>query len=567
MQPSMNKRWRIGEPMPPEVDQVFQDYPPFLRAVLYNRGFTDLELANRFLTAQSPENDPFLLKDMDAAVERLLLAADRGEHVAVYGDYDVDGVTATVLMTQVLRAQGIEAQPYIPNRFEEGYGLNCEALDTLAADGVKVVLTVDCGIRSNREVEHGVNAGLDMIVSDHHSPLGDVPRCTAVICQRQPGDGYLDKNLAGVGLAYKIAQALFMRRPVDGKSADDWLDLVALGTVADVVPLVGENRALVRAGIRRIRRGARQGLLSLAGAAGMVVDRCTSGDIGFMLGPRLNAAGRLESALASVNLLLAEDVQTAGLLAQKLDDQNRERQTLTRRMQGEAEAMLQESSSDLLITAFHAEFNSGVVGLVAARLAESYYRPAIVGQIQDGQVRASCRSIDEFHITRALDECADLMVRHGGHAKAAGFTVRMENLPVLVERMQQIAARELSELDLRPVLRADLETPPSKVMQSGLFNYLDLLEPTGMDNPEVVFVSRNLLVKNYRTVGAEKTHLKLTLSDGYSIYDAIAFRQGHWAEHMPERLDLLYTFERNFYNGRESLQLNVRDLKPAGMPD
>ncbi len=567
MQPSLNKRWHIGAVVPPEVEQVFQEYPPFLRSVLYNRGFTDHDLAERFLRADQPENDPFLLKGMDAAVERLLAAAEHGERVAVYGDYDVDGVTATVLMTQVLQKLGAEAQPYIPNRFEEGYGLNCDALDMLAADGVKVVLTVDCGIRSNNEVQHGVDLGLDMIVSDHHSPLGEVPRCTAVICQRQPGDEYPDKNLAGVGLAYKIAQALLQRHPVAGVSADDWLDLVALGSVADVVPLMGENRALVREGIKRIRRGSRQGLRSLAGAAGMAVERCSAGEIGFVLGPRLNAAGRLESALAAVKLLMSDDVQEAGLLAQNLDNQNRERQSLTRKMQGEAELQLQEGYSDYLLCAFNPEFNSGVVGLVAARLAESYYRPAIVGQIKDGYVRASCRSIDEFHITRALDECAGLMIRHGGHAKAAGFTVSVENLPVLVEKMTDIAERELANLDLRPVLYADVDMPPSKVIGDGFFRYYDSLEPTGMENPEMAFVSRNLMVKNHRTVGADNAHLKLTLSDGYAIFDAIAFRQGHWAGRMPERLDVLYTFERNFYNGRESLQLNVRDMKPAGTPD
>lgn len=322
----------------------------------------------------------------------------------------------------------------------------------------------------------------------------------------------------------------------------------------------------MRSGIERIRRGGRQGIRSLAGAAGMAVERCAAGDIGFMLGPRLNAAGRMETALAAVNLLMCSEVTQAGLLAQQLNNQNSERQSLTRKMQEAAEVALQDTAEQPMLCVFQPEFNRGIVGLVAARLAESYYRPAMVGEIKEGYVRASCRSIDEFHITRALDECADLMVRHGGHAKAAGFTVRVENLHALVEKMQQIAARELAGLDLRPVLRADLEIPLIEV-HPGFFRELERLEPTGMENPEVVFISRNLKVTRFRTVGSENTHLKMTFSDNHIIYDAIAFRQGHWAEHMPERVDVLYTFEKNYYNDRVSLQLNVRDLKPTGTPD
>jgi single-stranded-DNA-specific exonuclease len=503
---------------------------------------------------------------MDAVVDRLLFAVDHNEKITVYGDYDVDGVTATALMVDVLNALGGQAEAYIPNRFEEGYGLNNDALDALAEQGVRVVLTVDCGIRSLPEAEHAEALGMDLIISDHHHPRGELPKAYAVVCPKQDGDEYPDKNLAGVGLAYKIAQALISKRPVEGYTAEDWLDLVALGTVADIVPLVGENRMLVKAGLAQMRLGRRQGLLSLVKAAGLNLAGLNAVDISFGLAPRLNAAGRLESALASYELLTTRDLMRAGFLSQKLDDQNRERQKQTQEMQLKAESQIHEAGFERLLFAFDPQFNPGVVGLVAAKLTESYYRPAIVGTTLEGYTRASCRSIQEFHITRALDECADLMEHHGGHAMAAGFTIRNDRLGELIERLNAIAQRELADLDLRPALRADMEIPLRDLHPEWL-RELDQLQPTGAGNPEAQFVSRGLRVVRAKIVGSDGKHLKLAVTDGRITYDAIAFRQGHWWEKMPERIDILYQFEKNVYNGRESLQLNVRDIKPSGMEE
>ncbi len=566
MQENHNKRWRVAAPITKEVSQELDCYPEILRQVLFNRGQHTLADAHRYLSADGTGTDPYLLTGMAAAVERVLCAVDGREKMAVYGDYDVDGVTSTVLMTQVLRAVGGDARPYIPNRFDEGYGLNKDALDALAHEGVRLVLTVDCGIRSWEEADYAAEIGLDMIITDHHSPLGEIPNAVAVICQRQSGDQYPDKNLAGVGLAYKLAQALLSLRPVEGVRVEDWLDLVALGTVADVVPLLGENRALVRAGIECMRQGRRVGLFSLIQAAGLHHERCRASDIGFGLGPRLNAAGRLESALASVDLLMADDIMVSGKLAQQLCDQNTRRQEMTRAMHAQADALIASATHDPIFFAFDHEFNQGLVGLVAARLTESYYRPSIVGYMGEEFTRASCRSIDEFHITQALDECADLLVRHGGHAKAAGFTVANENLPALTERLRGIAERELSGHDLRPVMHADMEVSLID-LRPVILDDLAYVEPTGSGNPEVVFCSRNLRVVRCKTVGSENNHLRLTVSDGRVTFDGIAFRQGHWMKEMPESIDLLYTYERNYFNERVFLQLNVRDLKPAGTPD
>lgn len=566
-----NKRWVVAPPITAQADEALVKFPPILKQIVFNRGLaTDAE-ARAFLKAEPNGNtDPFQLIGMHATVDRICYALQQDEPIAIYGDYDVDGVTATALLVQALGVLGANVRGYIPNRFDEGYGLNKDALDTLKADGVKLVITVDCGIRSPDEALHAQTIGLDLIISDHHHPDGtNLPPALAVINPKQHGDPYLDKDLAGVGIAYKIAEALIsVQPPINGFHTNDLLDLVALGTVADLAPLVGENRVLVRRGLRQIRETKRQGLFSLAGIADLKIDKCTAGNIGFMLGPRLNASGRLESALASFELLTTKDFMRAGQLAQQLDQQNRQRQSITRTMQEQAEAIaMGEDPEAFLLFAAHEEFNPGVVGLAASRLTETYYRPAIVAAKSAEETRGSCRSIPEFHITDALDQCKDILVRHGGHAAAAGFTVKNQNLPELVSRLKEIAKDQLGSRDLRQTLTADLEVPLSE-LNFDVLKHLMFLEPTGYGNPEAVFVSRNIKVKAARTVGADGRHLKLTLEDerGASM-DAIGFRLGHLKPDLPPYIDVLYRFEANEFNGRRTLQLNLKDLKPAGLPD
>ena len=565
------KRWTVYSLISPEADAQLEKFPPVLRQLLFNRGYgTDAD-ARAFLKAETDFNtDPFQLTGMGAAVERLSFALEHGEPVAIYGDYDVDGVTATALLVQALRAFGGNAEGYIPNRFDEGYGLNTDALDNLKAKGVKVVVTVDCGIRSPREAEHAREIGLDLIITDHHHPaVGELPPALAVINPKQPGDAYPDKNLAGVGIAFKMAEALFSCQPPPASlRPQDLLDLVALGTVADLAPLIKENRSLVRKGLKQIRETKRQGLFSLANVAEMVIGKTTAGQIGFILGPRLNAAGRLESALAAFDLLTTKDFMLAGQLAQQLDVQNRRRQELTRETQEKAESLATADEKEpYLLIAVDKEFNPGVVGLAASRLTEKYYRPAIVAAQSESETRGSCRSIPEFHITDALDKCADLLVRHGGHAAAAGFTVRNDNLPEFIRRMKEIAESELCNKDLRRNLNADIEIPLSE-LGFDLLKNLAYFEPTGYGNPEALFVSRDVKVKSSRTVGADGKHLKLTLEDDRRFtVDSIGFRMGELQATLPPRVDVMYTLEPNEYNGRTSLQLNLKDVRPAGTVD
>lgn len=564
------KRWRIATGMPPDANLALAPYPKVIRQTLYNRGISTLDKARQYLEGLPlPGLEPFNLLGIDAAVERIDHAIRQQEIIVVYGDYDVDGVTATALLTLALEAMGGSVRPYIPNRFDEGYGLNIDALDALQAEGASLIITVDCGIRSLEEAAHARRIGLDMIISDHHHPGSELPDVLAIINPKQPGDLYPEKELAGVGLAYKLVQALIIDLEDTHIYPESYLDLVALGTVADLAPLVGENRLLVRRGLEWLRQPHRQGLLSLMRVAGIRIDRLSAGNIGFGLGPRLNAAGRLDTAEAALMLLMTNNVSDAGKLAQQLDVQNRERQKLTREMQQRAEELaFMDDEDPLLIFASDPEFNPGIVGLAASRLSESYYRPAIVAHHAEDYTRGSCRSIREFHITEALDQCQDILVRHGGHAAAAGFTVLNDHVDELKLRLKEIAAEQLSNKDLRPLITADAEVPLSE-LKPDLLAYLEQMEPTGYGNHQPLFVSRDLFIdpNRARAVGQENNHLKFTVTDGRITFDGIGFRLGHWVAQLPHKVDLLYTFETNEYNGRITLQLNVKDLKPSGIPD
>ena len=540
------KRWIISPLIPNSVKQELRDFSPLLRQLLYNRGIETSSEAESFLTYQTNFSaNPLLLKDMPEAVRLIHEALQDGSMVAIYGDYDVDGVTASALLYEFFRSLGLTPRVYIPNRFDEGYGLNLDAMQQLAGEGIGLLITVDCGIRSVDEVREARARGMKVIVSDHHLPGSVLPPADAIINPRQPGDPYPYKHLAGVGLAYKIASAYLATYPTAGLDADHWLDLVAAGTVADLADLTGENRALVKRGLDEMRKVNRQGLFSLSQVAGVKLDRVTASNIGFILGPRLNAAGRLDTATAAFELLVSENLFEAAALAQQLDNQNAYRKELTQKIQEAAIAEALSSDPDkLIIFAASKEFNEGVVGLAASRVVEALYKPAIIGYQDDGFVKASCRSIKEFNITAALDQCSDLLIRYGGHSVAAGLTVANENLPALLERLNNLAVASIGNLELVPELWIDYEISLAKVRPEhipGIMDDVARLEPTGQKNPDVLFCSRNLQVISSRVLGNGQ-HLKMNLRAGDSVYEAIAFRQGQW---------------------QTTLQLNVRDLKPS----
>jgi len=567
-------RWQIASPITPEADRALYEYPRILRKILFNRGYSTPEQAQHYLNATSTQDtNPFNMLGVPVAVERLQHAIAEQEPIAIYGDYDADGVTATALLYQTLNELGAQVRDYIPNRFDEGYGLNTEALDDLAGEGIRLVVTVDCGIRAISEAQYAYDIGLDLIITDHHTPGDELPKARAVINPKQPGETYPMNDLAGVGVAYKLASALITRFQEQGyqipaRLSDEYLlDLVALGTVADLVPLVDENRTFVRSGLKSMRNTRRQGLASLIATAELNPQKIKASHIGFVLGPRLNAAGRLASAKAAFELLITDDEKTAGKLAQDLDTSNYERRELTRQIQDHAEQLALADNPDVsLLFAAHPDFNSGVVGLAASRLTELYYRPAIVASQGEIYTRASCRSIPEFHITEALDECADLLERYGGHAAAAGFTVKNDNLSELVDQLLTIAENRLSGLDLRPKHTADAEVFLVD-LEPSLLDYLDKMQPTGYGNPQATFVARELEIKFPKAVGRDEAHLKMVVKDERFTYDAIAFNQGFWINQLPARVDIIFSFERNDFNTRFPYQLNIRDMKPSGIPD
>ncbi len=499
--------------------------------------------------------------------------------MVVYGDFDADGVTATALLVETLESFGAQVARYIPHRVDEGYGLHTDALDKVAAWGARLVVTVDCGIRSLHEVKYGNSLGLDMIVTDHHSIGPEMPPALAVINPKQAGDRYGCKWLSGVGIAFKLAQALILaeRRAPQTKNKNiveesRLLDLVALGTVADVVPLLGENRALVQRGLVELNQPRRAGVQALLIEAGVQPGRVDAYSIGFMLGPRLNAAGRLDTAKLSYRLLTARDAETATPIAAQLGQLNRQRQSYTRQFVQQAQQLIALRGERQLYVAAHPDFVPGVVGLVAARLAEELNRPVLVGHQGAEITVGSARSIPGFDITGALDECRELLLRYGGHDAAAGFTVANEMLPELEARLERIAERELDGKDLQPALPIDAVVHVND-LDHATQQLLAQLEPCGQGNPQPVLASLGLEVVRCSPTKGDGKHLRLTVRDPFDTgprrsltWDAIAFGQGSSYADLPLQgplVDLAYCLEVNEYNGDRRLQLNVKDIRPS----
>ena len=563
------KRWVIAPLIPNDVKHTLRDFPPFLRQLLFNRGITTAEVARAYLGNNSPTStDPFLMLGMREAVAVIEEALQARENIIIYGDYDTDGVTASSLLFEFFSQLGHEPRVYIPNRFDEGYGLNLDAVELLAADGTQLLITVDCGIRSLQEVQRAKELGMRVIVTDHHQPGDQLPQADAVINPHQPADPYPYKELAGVGLAFKLAEAWLQTHPDPAIDLNQWLDLVAIGTVVDVAPLTGENRSLVKRGLALMHQPRRQGLFSLAQVSSINPAKFNAGHLGFAIGPRLNAAGRMESALDAFRLLTSQDVFEAGWLAQQLDSLNSSRKEITNQIFESVMLTIAEQDPDIpVLFSASPEYNAGVVGLAAGRLTEAYYKPAIIGSVEGGFIKASCRSIAEFDINHALDQCSDLLVRHGGHPLAAGLTVSVENAQAFHKRIIEIARESFKGIDLTPVLHIDYEIALEKLQPEhfpGILEAVEQLEPTGASNPSALFCSRNCRVVRANAVGKGE-HLKLVLRAGNNQLDAIAFRQGSLLENLPDFVDIAYTFEINEFNGRSTMQLNVRDIQPAAL--
>jgi len=554
-------RWHVAEQLPDELPEIFNGFSPIIAHILFNRGLTTREALKTYLTIDKDLTaDPLLLPGMDQVVTRILSAVASNELIGIYGDFDTDGVTATALLVQAFEELGVSTVPYIPHRVEEGHGLNIAAVNRLRDQGCTVIITADCGING---IENGVlPKDVDLIVTDHHLPSDEIPLYFAAINAHLPSSEYPFPELTGVGIAFKLVEAIFAELGRDLQP--EYLELVALGTIADVGSLTGENRYLVHHGLDVLRRTERAGLRALADVARVSLENVDAEGIGFSLSPRLNAAGRMQHAMTSFQLLTTDSDQEARKLALELENMNLQRRNLTNSLLEKAYGQINDLDPlPSLLMVGGPEFLPGICGLVAGRIAEDLYIPAISYRLDGEFTTGSARSIPEFNITAALDECADLLVQYGGHHQAAGFKVETGKLPLLRERLEEIASKQLTSLSLEPTIDIDKEVSLVD-LSTDLMEYLVQLEPCGEGNRQPVFLSMNVKVVDRHRMG-DGSHVRLQLNEGGVTREAVAFRQGHRWDEMTEFLDVVYRLRENRWRGKSTLQMNIIDFRETSL--
>lgn len=564
MKETKEKRWRImpGQPTTESELSTALGVHPIVAKLLVNRGITTVAAGTEFLHGTLDTLlDPFGLKGMTEAVAAIEKALAAKEPIVVYGDYDVDGITATSLLYRFLKKCDAQVSYYIPERQSEGYGLNAEALEHIIEQGAKLVITVDCGI-SSHDIVAGVKDRLPMIITDHHNAPEIIPNSVAVINPKQPGCLYEDKNLSGVGVAFKLCQALWLKRT--GQPYLDDLDIVALGTVADVVPLIGENRVIVEAGLRKMNDAPNLGIAALIDVAGLNDKKITAGHIGFTLAPRLNAAGRVTHATRAVELLTTADPDTAQAVAEELQATNMERQAIERSIHEEArlDVVNQGEGADKVIVVAGEGWHPGVIGIVASRLVEEFYKPTMVISVHDGIGKASCRSIENCNIYEALKSAEDLLLQFGGHHQAAGFSIDEANIPALRERLTQYCKEHLTDEDYVPIVDIDATMTAADV-NIELIDQIGTLEPYGMGNSTPIFALPDATVRDVYLMGHQKNHCKIILDGpGDTALDAIAWQgEAYHSEIYPgESVRVAFSLQKNEWQGRVTPQLIIQDI-------
>lgn len=553
-------RWKILPPAPDEYLNA-SGLPAIITQLLYNRGVKREGIVPFLSADRRLEANPFLLPDISQAVSRVYKAILAREKIAVYGDFDVDGVTATVILVQGLSWLGAEVIPYIPDRINEGHGLKIAALEELRAQGVNLVITVDCGITDLAEVKQAQEMGMDMIITDHHIPLGSLPRAIAVVDPKRKDSMYPYPDLAGAGVVFKLLQALFHK---DGREKwlSRFLDLVALATVTDVVTLVGENRYLVKEGLKELNNSSRVGIQEMVKLAELKPGELDVEDISWVLGPRLNAAGKMNNASTSYQLLTTKSPDEARLLALELEERNAQRQKLTNEVLSRVKEKLATRLHLPVLIEGDESYSVSVIGLVAGKLVDEFYKPAIIISLGPELCQGSCRSIPEFNIVSALAECRNLLIAFGGHSLAAGFTVSRQNLAQLEQRLMSLAMDQLGHLDLRPEIVIDAELPLS-AFSGETYNLMQKLSPFGQGNPQPTFLTRRVKVIECRNFGNQNEWLRLKLKQGNVTWQAVDFKSQRTREEIPSYIDIVYNLEKSRWNGREVLGLNLRDFAPA----
>lgn len=534
---------------------------PLVASLLVRRGFNTASLAKKFLYEHEEQcHDPYLLTGMDIAVNRIHQAIENQEPILIFGDYDADGVTSTSVMMLTLKELGAIVDFYIPNRFTEGYGPNEPAFRHAHESGVKLIITVDTGISAVHEASVLKNLGVDLIITDHHEPGPILPEALAIIHPKLPGSNYPFKELAGVGVAFKLSQALL------GQLPEHLLEFVAIGTIADLVPLVDENRYLVKRGLKKIRSSSRSGIKALCKQAGIEQQTIDEETIGFTIGPRINAVGRLDSADPAVHLLLSEDLDEAEMLAEEIDSYNKERQRIVSSIADEAIQQVNDFypiGENSVIVVGQEGWNAGVVGIVASRLVEAFYRPTIVLSFdrEKGIAKGSARSIEGFDLFKNLSTCREILPHFGGHPMAAGMTLKLEDVDELRSRLNELAVNQLSEEDFIPITVVDLEMSIKDVQLNAL-EELQLLAPFGTSNKKPKILVRDANITQIKKIGANQSHLKLTLEHEGSILDGIGFHLGEKVDHISpqSKLSVVGELSINEWNNIRKPQIFLQDL-------
>ncbi|CAB3394448.1 single-stranded-DNA-specific exonuclease RecJ [Kyrpidia spormannii] len=558
------KRWIAAPADPGAVATLEREgFSSFMARILAARNIRTGEEAKRFLNPRLEDlEDPVMMKGMAPALARIRKALENRESIAVYGDYDCDGVCATSILYLALRDLGARVQAYIPDRFQEGYGLHEEAIRELYARGVRLIITVDTGITALRQAETARSLGMDLIITDHHQPPAELPRALAVVNPKQPGCPYPDKNLCGAGIAFKMVQGLLGRVP------EEFLDLAAIATVADLVPLMGENRILVHFGLKQLQNPRRPGVAALIKSAGLDGRPLSSGHLGFQLGPRLNAAGRLETANAAFRLLTTADPEEARKWAEQLETLNRARQQLCDEIAAAASEEINRhpewQTQPSLVLAGEG-WNPGVIGIVASRMVEQHYRPTLVIALDGDTAKGSARSIPGFDLYSGLKEIADLFDRFGGHTMAAGFSLPAGRVEDLRRRFAEVAASRLTPEDLRPRIVCDAEIRLDQI-NLRLAESMAALEPHGLGNPAPKLFVRSAPLLESRTLGASAAHLRLRIGSPEHPLTALAWRRGDDIRCLAQGVRAVHLVGRvqiNEWNGAKTVQLELDDWRPA----
>ena len=558
----MSKKWQVYQVDNKKVEQIQQKYGvnKLLATILANRGIVEEKQIDKFLhPKRSDFYNPYEMPDMEIAVNRIIKAIENKEKTIIYGDYDVDGITSVTVLKSFLEERGLKVDEYIPNRLNEGYGLNNKAVETIASQGYTLMITVDCGISAIEEVKYANELGIETIITDHHEPGNELPDALAVVDAKRKDNKYPFRNLAGVGVVFKLLQAIGMRLGLEEKEYLKYLDIVCIGTISDIVPLVDENRVIVKLGLKLVEQTKNLGLRSILKSAGY--SKIDSTTISFGVAPRINASGRMGHQEDALKLFLSKEINEVNELTQKLNDYNRIRQETEKNIYAEAIKQIEKDNlaKRNTIVVMGKNWHHGVIGIVSSKITEMYFKPSILLCEEDDYGKGSGRSIPGFDLYEALTECKEFIDRFGGHSMAIGINIKKENFENFKDKLEEIATQKHIE-DIVPILKIDAQVSLDEISKD-MVDSLKELEPFGEENKTPLFVFKNLKIDSIRAL-SEGKHLKLTLKDSKNIVNAIGFNLGELTNEykIDDKVDVVGNLEINSFNGMENIQINIKDI-------